>query len=135
MSIKIAGFSDSVKIPGFFGETVYNAGAVTAGSIPLTLLVAGTMTTGTATPNQDVVDIFSSGDADAAFGAGSEIAVQCYAALQTAGVTIKAAPTPEANGSATATAIVSIGGTCSGLMPGVVSGSTLCGAAAIGTNS
>jgi len=110
VTIQIAGFSDSVKIPGFFAETVYNAGAVTAGSIPLVLLVSGTMTEGTATPNQDVVDVFSSGDIDAACGAGSEIARMCYAALQTPGVTIKAAPTPEAEGSEAASAILAVGG-------------------------
>lgn len=112
--ISIAGFSDSVKVPGFFAETDYNAGAVTAGSIPLVLLVVGTKTSaGSATANQDVVDIFSTGDADIALGPGSDAALQCYGALQTPGVSIKAAPVPEAGGSAAASAVIIVTGSWS----------------------
>lgn len=121
MSINIVGFDSTIKIPGFFGETIYNAGPVTAGSLPVLLLLVGTMTSaGSATPNQDVKFITSAGDADAFFGPGCELAVQCYGALQFPGVTIWAAPVPEAGGAAAATATITITGTWN--QPGTWSG-------------
>lgn len=112
MSISIVGFADNIKLPGFFAETVYNAGLTTAGDLPLILLLSGTMGgTGSATPNNDVKFITSSGDADTFFGPGYELAVQCYAALQIPGVAIWAAPVPEAGGAAAAAATITVSGT------------------------
>ena len=93
---QIVGWSSTDKVPGVGGETVFGSGAASAGSIPITCLAVGTkLTTGTAVPNQDVVPILSPDDADVAFGAGSEIALQCYALLRTPGNTIFGAPVAE----------------------------------------
>lgn len=107
----IVGFSSSNRVPGFYGETVYGAGALSAASIPLVLLLVGTMlSTGSATSNQDVVDILDVETADTQFGAGAEISRLCYSALKVPGVKIKAAPLPEAGGAVAATQVFTIGG-------------------------
>lgn len=112
MSIAIVGFSSAVKLPGFFGETVFGAGPISAGDIPLKLLLCGTKTSaGTATVDADVVDIFSTTAADTAFGPGSEIAVMCYGALQTPGVRISAIAAAEGGSAAAATATITLTGT------------------------
>ena len=112
MSITIAGFSDTNKVPGFYGEVVYGAGPITAGSIPLTLLLCGNkLSTGSATVDVSIKDILSTTDADTFFGAGSELAIQCYGALQIPGVQIKAIASAEAGGAAAATATITLAGT------------------------
>ena len=111
MSIVIAGFSDTNKVPGFYGEVVYGAGPITAGNIPLVLLICGTKTSaGSATADVTLCDIYSEGDADTYFGAGSEIAVMCYGALQIEGVRIKAIASAEAGGAVAATATITLAG-------------------------
>lgn len=111
MSIVIAGFSDTNKVPGFYGEVVYGAGPITAGDIPLVLLICGTkISTGSATADVTICDIFSETDADTYFGAGSEIAVMCYGALQIEGVKIKAIASAEAGGAAAGTATITLAG-------------------------
>lgn len=111
MSISIVGFSSAAKVPGFYGETVYGAGAITAGDIPLKLLLCGTKTSaGSATVDVDVVDIFSTTDADTYFGPGSELAVMCYGALQIPGVKINAIASAESGGAAAATATITLTG-------------------------
>lgn len=108
----IVGFSSSNRVPGFYGETVYGAGAISAGSIPLVLLLVGTKgSSGSAVANQDVVDILSASDADTYFQAGYELARLCYAALRVPGVKIKAAAVPEAGGAAASAQVITIGGT------------------------
>lgn len=85
-TIIITGFSDSDKVPGFVGQTKYGAGPINAGSQTLTLLLVGLKTSaGTAVADQDVVEIFSGDDADAYFGAGSELARGCRMALKQSG--------------------------------------------------
>lgn len=103
-----------MKVPGFFGETVYRAGAISAADIPLKLLVVGTkLSTGTATANADVDNIFSEDDADTKYGAGSQIARMCYAALRIPGVQLQGAAVAEAGGAAAGTATITIAGTWS----------------------
>lgn len=111
MAIVIQGFSSTEKVPGFYGETVFHAGALTAASIPLILLLCGLKTdSGTMTVDEDVVDIFSADDADTYAGAGSELALMCYGALNVSGVKIKAC-SPAIPGSPTqATATITIAG-------------------------
>jgi len=110
----IVGFASNNRVPGVYGETVYGAGAISAASLPLVLLLVGTkLTSGTATPNQDVVQILSADDADLAFGAGCELARMCYAALKVPGVTIKGAPVAEAGGAVAATQVITPTGTWS----------------------
>lgn len=111
-NIVIVGFDSTIKVPGFYAETVYGAGALTAGDIPLTLLVVGTqLSSGTATPDQDVKDIFSTNDADTFYGAGSQIARMCYQALRYPGIRLKGAAVAEAGGAVAATATITITGT------------------------
>lgn len=108
----IVGFASNNRVPGVYGETIYGAGAISAASIPLVLLLVGTkLTTGTATPNQDVVQILSQDDADLAFGPGSELARMCYAAIRVPGVAIKAAPVAEAGGATAAVQVITPTGT------------------------
>jgi phage tail sheath gpL-like len=109
--ITIVGWASTNKVPGVGGETIYGAGPLSAQSVPLLLLLVGTkLTAGTAVANQDVVDIRSSDDADAAFGAGAELSLMCYAALLTTGVSIKAAPVAEAGGAVASTLTITITG-------------------------
>ncbi len=113
-AIQIVGYASNNKVPGFFAETVYGAGPLTAADIPLRLLVSGTkLSTGTATADQDIDLILSETDADTLYGAGSEIAVMCYGALQIPGVTVYGAANAEAGGAVGATATITIAGTWS----------------------
>lgn len=110
--ISIVGYSTNNKVPGFFAETVYGAGPISIGDIPLVLLLLGTKTSaGSATADQDIDDVLSETDADTLYGPGSELAVMCYGALQIPGVKLKAAATAEAGGAAAATATITITGT------------------------
>src|SRR5688572_10778124 len=85
-TIIITGFSDSDKVPGFYGQTKFGAGPINAGSQTLTLLLVGLKTSaGTAVADQDIVEIFSGDDADTYFGQGSELARGCRMALKQSG--------------------------------------------------
>lgn len=97
MPIVIPGFVDSDKVPGAVVETVYGRGKQSIGSNPVLLVVTGNkLASGTATADQDINQVFSTADADNLYGAGSEIAMQCYAALQFPGVALFGAPVAEA---------------------------------------
>lgn len=109
---QLVGWSTNDRVPGYFGETVYGAGAISAASIPLVLVLVGTMlSTGTATPNQDVLPIIDAESADLFFGAGSEIARMCYAALDVPGLQIVGAPVAEAGGATAGVQVITLGGT------------------------
>lgn len=108
----IIGFSTSNRVPGVYGETIFGAGAISAASLPLILLLVGTkLSTGSATSNQDVNDVLSVDDADAYYGAGAEISRMAYQALRVPGVKVKGAPVSEAGGAAAAAQVITIGGT------------------------
>lgn len=108
MTIVIQGFADTYKIPGFYGETRYGAGGISFGSIPQYLLLMGLMSSGSATPDTQIVDIGSDDDANTYFGAGSELARMCYAARREEGIRIKAIAISDASGAAAATATITI---------------------------
>lgn len=111
-AIVIPGLTNSFKVPGAWRETKYGTGANSIGSIPVKLVVTGTKTTaGSATPDQDIIRIYSEEDADAYLGEGSECAMQCYAALAIPGVTLYAAPVAENGSAVAATLTVTIAGT------------------------
>lgn len=114
--ISIPGWSSTDKVPGVGGETIFGAGAVSAASIPLTLLVVGTkLTAGSMVPNQDVLPVLSADDADAKAGAGSEGALMLYAAIAAnPDATIYYAPPAEAGGASAATQAITLGGTWTG---------------------
>ena len=108
-TIIITGFSSTFKVPGYYAETVYGAGAISVGSIPLICLVVGNKTSaGSMTADTDVKQVLSVDDADAKLGPGSEIAVMCYAAIAQAGVLLWAAPNAEAGGAVAGTATITI---------------------------
>jgi phage tail sheath gpL-like len=115
MAIVIPGFTDSDKVPGSVIETVFGRGKQSIGSNPVLLVVTGNkLASGTATADQSIDQVFSETDADNLYGAGSEIAMQCYAALQFPGVTLFGAPVAEAVTSpASATLTLTVSGTWS----------------------
>jgi phage tail sheath gpL-like len=99
MTIQIAGYTTSDKVPGYVGETKYGRGKTSIGAISLKCLVVGSMlSTGSATADTDLVSIFTTDEADTQFGAASEIAMMCYAALSVPGVTLVAAPLADPTG-------------------------------------
>lgn len=111
MAILIDGYSDADKVPQFVGETKFGAGAILAGSATKTLLLVGLKKSGgTATADQDIVDIFSEDDGRLYFDEGSELANMCIAALKqrNGGYRIKAAAVAAAGGAASATATITI---------------------------
>lgn len=109
--IVIAGLPSSDKVPGAYGEVIYGAGSISAGSIPLTLLLVGLASSGaTATPDVSLVNIFSSSDAVTAFGARGQVTRMCLKALQIAGINIKAMSVTPASGGAAATLTITVTG-------------------------
>src|SRR6185369_1869197 len=112
--VVIAGLTPSYKLPGAFRETKYGQGKVSVGGTQIILTVTGNkLTSGSATADQDIVPIYDEDGADAALGAGSEGAIQCYAALAIDGIVLEAAPVAEASGAAAATLTVTFTGTWS----------------------
>lgn len=114
MAISISGLTPSFKVPIAAREVNFGRGRRSVGSAAIKCLVTGTkLTGGTATADSSILQIFSEEEADTYFGAGSEIAIQCYAALKIPGVKLYAAPVAE-NGSAVAGALtITIAGTWS----------------------
>src|SRR6185295_15578535 len=103
-SILIPGLSPTGKVPGAFVNVRLGQGPVKVGQIPRYLLIVGTMlSSGSATPDQDVLDIGPTSDLNALFGNRSEIAQGIRAALLVPGIKIKVAPVAEAGGAASAT--------------------------------
>jgi phage tail sheath gpL-like len=75
VSIQIVGFSSAFKVPMFAAETVFGAGALAQGSIPINLLLVGLISDdGTMTENGSPVQAFDQNDADDYAGAGSQLA-------------------------------------------------------------
>lgn len=113
-AILIAGYSNSDKVPGAVLETKYGQGKVSIGAIPLKLVVTGNkIAAGSATADQDIIPIYSHDEADSFLGAGSEAAIQCYAALEIPGVTLFAAPVLENGAGVAATLTATVAGTWS----------------------
>lgn len=109
--IVIPGLSPATKLPGFYGETKYAAGAISTSSIPLTvLLVGGKTSAGDLTPDSTPKRVLSEDDCDARAGAGSELACMGYQALRIPGVNVFLAAQSEALGATAATATITIGG-------------------------
>lgn len=88
----VAELSPTDKVPGAYINVIMGVGGTSNSSIPKYLLIVGMPSSaGHITPDAAVVDIYSEADADYWFGAGSEAALMCYAALAVGGVRIKAA--------------------------------------------
>jgi phage tail sheath gpL-like len=89
-------------------------GRVSLSSIPRYLLLVGNKTSaGSAVADQDLHDIFPNTDADALFGARSELAWMIRMARKVPGVRIKAIACVEASGGTAATLTITITGTAS----------------------
>lgn len=111
MTITIVGFSSDDKVPGFYGETKYGQGRVSIGSLPVFLTVmGGKISAGSATV-ATVYDVLGEDEADDLFGAGSELARMCYAALSIPGINLRAIAVAEAGGATAATLTATFGGT------------------------
>ena len=103
------GWSPTDKVPGYYAESLFAQGAISAGGLIKKCLVTGTkIAAGSATPSQDINQIFSMVDSDTYHGAGSEINLQCQAALQVAGggIQLWAAPCAEAGGATAGTIVL-----------------------------
>lgn len=115
--IIIAGFADSAKVPGFYGETKFGQSAIKLSSISLKCLVVGLKATsgGNIALDSEARRILSKDDADTAFGAGSEAARMCYAALDETrgmgGFELYGASPTAAGGAAAATLTITVTGT------------------------
>jgi phage tail sheath gpL-like len=115
--IQIIGFSDSDKVPGFYGQTRFGQSPIQIGSITRKALVCGLKATGLGDIAVDAETrrIQTEADANTAFGIGSEGARMCYAALEEArglGNYELWACAPTAAGGATAgTLILTVSGT------------------------
>jgi len=78
-SIVIPGLSNTTKTPKFYGEVKYTAGAITASSIPLRVLLVGNkLSTGAMTADGSPVQVGSADEVDTQAGAGSELAMMAY---------------------------------------------------------
>jgi len=114
MPITIVGWTSDDKVPKFARQTTYGSGAKSIGANPKYLLLVGTKTSaGSATADTDIKEVLSEDDADAYFGAGSELAMMCYAAVAVPGVTVKAIACAEAGGAAAGTFALQITGSWS----------------------
>ncbi len=112
--VSIIGFASTDFVPGFVGETILGAGPATSGNAVFRLLLVGNkLATGSATPNQDVFQVFSDTDARNLCGPGSELHRMVRAALRVPGVQIWCAPVTQSAG-ANATVVVTFATTATG---------------------
>lgn len=110
--IVIPGYT-SDKVPGVVATNEFGAGRQSIGAIPLICSLFGTMTSdGDAIPGRPYF-ITTPEEAAARFGARSELARMCYAALDIPGVPIWATASAEVNGATAATLPLVIGGSWS----------------------
>src|SRR5687767_5059220 len=87
MGVNIIGLTLDDKVPGFYRQTSYGAGGGSFDTAAKKLFIAGTMiVAGSATPDGSVYLVTSVEEADALFGAGSELACMCYAIFGLAGL-------------------------------------------------
>ncbi len=109
-SIVVAGLTPDWKVPIAAREVNFGRGRRSIGTEPVRVLVTGNKLTGGSATVETPVQIFSEEDADTQFGAGSEIAIQCYHALAIGGVTLWGCPVAEAGGATAATLTATVGG-------------------------
>lgn len=111
--IIVEGFSDSNKVPGFYGQTIYGAGRSAFGTASMKVLVVGLKTaTGTLVEDVDIKEVFSPDDADLYGGLGSEVARMARAAMRTKGPRyFMAAPSAPTGSPTAATATITFTGT------------------------
>jgi phage tail sheath gpL-like len=95
MTIIVSGFSPDDAVPGSYRASVFGAGLISIGSLPVKVACLGTMgSSGSAVADVDVVGpIVTEDEADGYFGTGSELATMVYAALSAGEVNVYGAPT------------------------------------------
>lgn len=111
--IIIVGYSDTDKVPGYYGETLFGQGEISLSSQPMFLTLVGVKASsgGTATADVDLKDILSEDDGHTYFGNGGELARMCAAAVKAAkGIRIRAIAAAAAGGAAAAAATITIAG-------------------------
>lgn len=118
--IVFVGWGSDDLVPGFYAQEQFAQGNLTGASLQRRVLVSGTKTSaGTATPDQDLVQIFSEDDARAKLGARSELCRMARQTILTAkyyggDIELWALPVAEAGGAAAATATLTLTGTATG---------------------
>lgn len=106
MGIIVSGFATDNAVPGSYRASVFGAGLVAIGSLPIKVACLGNKTSsGSATADLDVPPITSELDADTYLGSGSECALCCYGALSVGDVSVYAAPVAEATSGPVAASI------------------------------
>jgi phage tail sheath gpL-like len=99
--IVVPGLTEDDKVPGDYGYTQHNSGSLSTGTHPYRcLLVGNKLSTGSRTAETGPWSVVSETDADAQFGAGSELSRMCYAALKIDGAVIYGYPVTQATGTA-----------------------------------
>jgi phage tail sheath gpL-like len=112
--IQIVGFSSSFKVPMFAAETIFGAGALAQGSIPINLLLVGLISDdGTMTENGSPVQAFDQDEANAYAGEGSQLARMFAAASRVPNVRIWLAAPARAGGAVGASATITFAGPAS----------------------
>lgn len=82
-TITLTGYSDSDKVPGAYAEVIFGTGAINLRSLTMILLICGLKSSsGTITPDVDVVDLPTVDVCNTQYGQGSEGARMGRAALR-----------------------------------------------------
>jgi phage tail sheath gpL-like len=106
----IPGFDSNYLVPKFAARMVFGAGVISSGAQPFVCLCIGKkLSTGSMTPDVDVVQCFGMDDADAKAGAGSQLALMAQQAVQIPGAQVWMAACAEPPG-AKATVTIVLGG-------------------------
>jgi phage tail sheath gpL-like len=114
MAILVEGFSQSNKVPGFYGQTIFGAGRAAYGAATMKVLVVGLKTSaGSMTADVDVKRVSTPEEADGYGGPGAEVSRGTRKALLTRGIEVWMAAPTAAVGAAAATATITVTGTWS----------------------
>lgn len=108
--IVISGFTPDDKVPGVVAAFQWAAGNLSIGAIALTCFLYGNPVAGGAAAANSITPVTTPEEADAAWGARSELARMAHAALDIPGVTLKGVAVAEAGGAAAATATLTVAG-------------------------
>lgn len=108
--IIVPGFTSDDKVPGVVAVNTWGAGKQSIGAIPLACVLYGNKTSSGAAALNTRTFITTPEEADAAFGARSELGRMLTAALDVPGVTLYGVANLEVVGGTAATLIIDIGG-------------------------
>lgn len=108
--IIIPGFTSDDKVPGVVAKNDWGAGQQSIGAIPLACVLFGNKTSGGSAPLNTRKQITTPEEADAIFGARSELGRMLVAALAVDGVTLYGVAVEEVSGGTAATLTIDLGG-------------------------